>query len=54
MGTFFSLVGLVLFIVGVIALAAGITYLVVKLFPPKSKKPKLKPDLDLAAGADAD
>ena len=44
MGTFVSLIGLVAFICGVIGLAAGVTYLVVKLFPPKSKKKQKPPE----------
>jgi hypothetical protein len=37
-GTVLGLLGVLLFIVAVIALAAGITYLVVKLTPAKDKK----------------
>jgi hypothetical protein len=44
MSTALGLVGLTVFIACVIALAAGITWLVVKLSPaPGSKKPKPEP-----------
>jgi hypothetical protein len=36
--TFLGMVGLIIFIVAVIALAAGITALVVKISPTKDKK----------------
>jgi hypothetical protein len=35
-----GLIGLAFFIVGVIALAAGVTWTVVKLSPPREPKPK--------------
>jgi hypothetical protein len=42
--TALGLVGLALFITSVVALAAGITWLVVKISPsPGSKKPKAPP-----------
>jgi hypothetical protein len=45
MTTVLGLIGVVLFIVGVIALAAGITYAVVKLTPsPSKKKQQAEPD----------
>ena len=47
MDTALGLLGVVLFIVGVIALAAGITFAVVKLTPSKSAK-------EQQAAADAD
>jgi hypothetical protein len=37
--TFLELLGLVVFIVAVIALAAGVTALVVKISPTRDKKP---------------
>ena len=40
MSTVLGLIGLVFFIVGVIALAAGVTWTVVKLSPPREPKPK--------------
>jgi hypothetical protein len=41
MQTVLGLLGLVVFIVGVIAFAAGVTYLVIKITPPeKEKKPE--------------
>ncbi|MGH3103201.1 MAG: hypothetical protein ACRDN6_03790 [Gaiellaceae bacterium] len=39
MSTLLGLLGIVLFIVGVIGLAAGITYAVVKLTPQRKPKP---------------
>ena len=39
-----GLIGLALFIAAVIALAAGITLLVIKLSPAKDKKPKSEPE----------
>jgi hypothetical protein len=39
--TVLGLIGLAFFIVGVIALAAGVTWTVVKLSPPREPKPKL-------------
>ena len=44
MDTFLGLVGLAIFIVCVISLAAGITWLVVKLTPPPSAKKKKQPE----------
>jgi hypothetical protein len=38
MGTFLGLVGMVVYIVAVLALASGVTWLVVKLSPSKSTK----------------
>jgi hypothetical protein len=38
--TVLGLIGLAFFIVGVIALAAGVTWTVVKLSPPREPKPK--------------
>ena len=38
MATALGLLGVILFIVGVISLAAGVTYLVVKITPSKSAK----------------
>ena len=38
METVLGLIGLVLFVVGVIALAAGITYLVIKITPTHREK----------------
>ncbi len=40
MSTVLGLIGLAFFIVGVIALAAGVTWTVVKLSPPREPKPK--------------
>ena len=40
MSTVLGLIGLVFFIIGVIALAAGVTWTVVKLSPPREPKPK--------------
>jgi hypothetical protein len=40
MMTVLGLIGIVLFCTSVIALAAGVTWLVVKLSPAKSAKPK--------------
>ena len=48
MDTALGLLGVVVFIVGVISLAAGITFLVVKLTPSKSVKEQQQ------AAADAD
>jgi len=44
MSTALGLVGLVVFIACVIALAAGITWLVVKLSPAPGKKPTPEPE----------
>ena len=38
MATVLGLIGLVLFVVGVIALAAGITWLVIKISPTQREK----------------
>jgi hypothetical protein len=43
MDTVLGLFGIVLFIAGVIALAAGVTYAVVKLTPQKKRKPADEP-----------
>ena len=40
MGTVLGLIGLIVFCAVVISLAAGITWLVVKLFPSGKKKPE--------------
>ena len=40
MGTFLGLIGLALFVVGVIALAAGVTYLVIRISPTQREKKK--------------
>jgi hypothetical protein len=40
MGTVLGLIGLIVFVVMVISLAAGVTWLVVKLFPQHEKKPR--------------
>ena len=39
MNTFFGLLGMIVWIVGVIGIAAGVTYVVVKLSPGKKDKP---------------
>jgi hypothetical protein len=39
-GTFLGLIGLALFVVGVIALAAGVTYLVIRISPTQRDKKK--------------
>jgi len=39
-GTFLGLIGLALFVVGVIALAAGVTYLVIRISPTQREKKK--------------
>jgi hypothetical protein len=39
MDTVLGLFGIALFIVGVIALASGVTYVVVRLTPQKKRKP---------------
>jgi hypothetical protein len=39
MNTFFGLLGMIVWIVGVIGLAAAVTYVVVKLSPGKKDKP---------------
>jgi hypothetical protein len=38
MDTVLGLIGLIFFVVAVISLAAGVTWLVVKLFPQQEKK----------------
>jgi hypothetical protein len=40
MGTVLGLLGLIVFVVLTISLAAGVTWLVVKLFPQQEKKPR--------------
>jgi hypothetical protein len=40
MDTVLGLIGLIVFVVVIIALAAGVTWLVVKLFPQQEKKPQ--------------
>jgi hypothetical protein len=40
MDTVLGLIGLIIFVVAVISLAAGVTWLVVKLFPQQDKKPQ--------------
>ena len=44
MDTILGLLGLVLFVVAMISLAAGVTWLVVRLIPQQNKKPKPKPE----------
>jgi hypothetical protein len=44
MMTFFGLVGIVAFCTAVIALAAGVTWLVVKLSPAKAAKTPKQPE----------
>jgi hypothetical protein len=39
-GTFLGLIGLALFVVGVISLAAGVTYLVIRISPSQREKKK--------------
>jgi hypothetical protein len=39
-GTFLGLIGLALFVVGVISLAAGVTYLVIRISPTQRTKKK--------------
>ena len=47
--TALGLVGVAVFIVGVIALAAGVTWLVVRISPTPGSKPKAEPaDADVA------
>jgi hypothetical protein len=43
MGTVLGLFGLIVFCAIVISLAAGVTWLVVKIFPSTSKKKKAEP-----------
>jgi hypothetical protein len=38
MDTVLGLIGLVIYIIGIVSLAAGVTWLVVKLSPSKSQK----------------
>jgi hypothetical protein len=40
MDTVLGLIGLIVFVVAIISLAAGVTWLVVKLFPQQEKKPQ--------------
>jgi hypothetical protein len=40
METVLGLIGLIVFVVLVISFAAGVTWLVVKLFPQQQKKPR--------------
>jgi hypothetical protein len=40
METILGLIGLIVFVVLVISFAAGVTWLVVKLFPQQQKKPR--------------
>jgi hypothetical protein len=47
--TVLGLIGLAVFIVCVVALAAGVTWLVVRLSPPPSSKPKPENDSGAAA-----
>ena len=44
MDTILGLLGLVVFVVVITSLAAGVTWLVVKLFPPQAEKPKPQPE----------
>ena len=39
-----GLIGMVIFIVGVISLAAGVTYLVVKITPSEPRKKRKQPE----------
>ncbi|HEY3051582.1 MAG TPA: hypothetical protein VGJ40_07635 [Gaiellaceae bacterium] len=43
MDTVLGLFGLIVFVVAVISFAAGVTWLVVKLFPQQQKKPRPEP-----------
>jgi hypothetical protein len=43
MGTILGLLGLIVFVVVVISLAAGVTWLVVRLFPSSDQKKKAQP-----------
>jgi hypothetical protein len=43
MGTVLGLIGFIFFCTAVISLAAGVTWLVVKLFPSGNKKKKPEP-----------
>ena len=50
METFFGLVGMVLFIVGVVSLAACVTWLVVKISPnPEEKRARARQQAESAA-----
>jgi hypothetical protein len=40
MDTVLGLIGLILFVVVIISFAAGVTWVVVKLFPQQEKKPR--------------
>jgi hypothetical protein len=40
MGTVLGLLGLIVFVVVIISFAAGVTWVVVKLFPQQEKKPR--------------
>jgi hypothetical protein len=44
MTTVLGLIGMVVWIIGVIALAAGVTYAVVRLTPEKADKPEEAPE----------
>ena len=44
MDTILGLLGLTLFVVVITSLAAGVTWVVVKLFPQQDKKPKPQPE----------
>ena len=44
METVLGLIGLVLFIAGVIAIAAGVTWLVIKISPTQREKRSSRPD----------
>ena len=44
MGTILGLLGLIVFVVAVISLAASVTWLVVKLFPSNEQKKKAQPE----------
>jgi hypothetical protein len=43
MGSILGLLGLIVFVVAVISLAAGVTWLVVRLFPSNEQKKKPQP-----------
>jgi hypothetical protein len=43
MGSILGLIGLIVFVVAVISLAAGVTWLVVRLFPSTTDKKKTQP-----------
>ena len=44
MDTILGLLGLILFVVVITSFAAGVTWLVVRLFPQHDKKPKPQPE----------